>query len=175
MDRLTFLRSMLGNTALLTLPPLALLPKPEQDRLAWTEDCHGIFVFDTYVRGFAHYDGPKLLARMKEEDPLDLVREYDNEHDSNAVAVYWEGQKVGYLPMGENVSLAYMMDYGLLLEASVVYTQPEEAPWEQLFMAVHLLMPTNPSFNNYIEHYLDRPDAGFKRRPEYGGEVGPLG
>ena len=38
MDRLTFLRSMLGNTALLTLPPLALLPKPEQDRLAWTED-----------------------------------------------------------------------------------------------------------------------------------------
>lgn len=34
MDRLTFLRSMLGKAALLTLPPLELLPQVEQDRLA---------------------------------------------------------------------------------------------------------------------------------------------
>jgi len=173
MDRLTFLRSMLGNTALLTLPPLALLSPSEQDRLAWTEECQGIFVFDTYVRGFSHYQGPALLPKMKADDPLDLVREYDNEHDTNAVAVYWEGHKLGFLPMGENVSLAYMLDHGLLLEASVVYTQPECPPWEQLFMAVHLLMPSNPSFDAYIEHYLNRPDAGYKRRPEYGGEHSP--
>lgn len=171
MDRLTFLRSMLGNTALLTLPPLELLSAPEQDRLAWTKESHQFFVFDTYVRGFNYYEGPKLLSTIKDLDPLDLVREYDNEHDANAVAVYWEGQKMGYLPMGENVSLAYMLDHGLLLEASVIYTQPKAAAREQLFMAVHLVVPSNPSFDAYIEHYMDRPDAGYKRRPEYGGEV----
>jgi len=171
MDRLTFLRGMLGNTALLTLPPLDLLAAPDKDRLAWTTDANLIFVFDDYVRGFAHYNGPTLINKIKDLDPLDLVREYDNEHDVNAVAVYWEGQKLGYLPMGENVCLAYMLDHGLLLEASVIYTQPDHQPWEQLFMAVHLLMPSNPSFDAYIDHYMEREDAGYKRRPEYGGEV----
>lgn len=171
MDRLTFLRSMLGNTALLTLPPLGLLPKAEQDRLAWTEEAHSIFIYDNYIRGFQHYEGQRLLPMMKELDVLDLVREYDNEHDSNAVAIYWEGQKLGFLPMGENVSLAYMMDHGMLLESHVVYTQPEGRVWEQCFIAVHLLVPANPSFNGYIDHYMDRDDAGYKRRPEYGGSV----
>ncbi|MBK7383067.1 MAG: HIRAN domain-containing protein [Flavobacteriales bacterium] len=169
MDRLTFLRSMLGNTALLTVPPLHLLPQPEQDRLAWAKDGHSVFVFDCLVRGFAHYEGPALLSRMKEEDPLDLVREYENEHDMNAVAVYWEGHKVGFLPMGENVSLAYMLDHGLLLEATVVYTASDAPPWEQLFIAVHLLVPSNASFNNYMAHYANRADAGFKRRQDVAG------
>jgi len=70
MDRLTFLRSMLGNTALLTLPPFALLSPSDQDRLSWTEDCHGIFVFDTYVRGFTHYSGPASLPKIATADPL---------------------------------------------------------------------------------------------------------
>lgn len=77
--------------------------------------------------------------------------------------------------MGENLCLAYMLDYGLLLEAEVVYTAPEEEPWEQCFIAVHLLMPSNPSFDAYITHYMERPDAGYKRRPEYGGEESGLG
>lgn len=171
MDRLTFLKSMLGNAALLTLPPLHLLPKDQQHRLAWTEDCHGIFIYDTYVRGFQHHQGPGLIHRIAPDDALDLVREYDNEHDVNAVAVYWEGHKLGYLPMFENVSLAYMLDHGLLLESHVVYTQPKAQPWEQCFIAVELLVPRHPSFDAYIEHYLARPDAGYKRRPEYDGET----
>ncbi|MBK8225613.1 MAG: HIRAN domain-containing protein [Flavobacteriales bacterium] len=173
MDRLTFLKSMLGNAALLTLPPLELLPKAEQDRLAWTTDCHLIFIYDTYIRGFQFHQGPKLIKRIKDEDTLDLVREYDNEHDDNAVAVYWEGHKLGYLPMFENVSLAYMLDHGLLLQCHVVYTQPKAEPWEQCFIAVDLLVPRHPSFDAYITHYMDRPDAGFKRRPEYDGDKPP--
>jgi len=169
MDRLAFLKSMLGNAALLTLPPLELLPKEEQDRLAWTTNCHGIFIYDTYIRGFQYHQGPKLIKKIRAEDALDLVREYDNEHDTNAVAVYWEGHKLGYLPMFENVSLAYMLDHGLLLECHVVYTQPKAKPWEQCFIAIELLVPSNPSFDAYINHYMDRPDAGYKRRPEYDG------
>lgn len=170
MDRATLLKRMLGSAALLTLPPWVLLNAQEQDRLAWTQDAHGIFVFDAFVKGFRFHQGPALLPRIKAQDPLDLVREHANAHDPNAVAVYWEGQQLGYLPMGENLCLAYMLDHGLLLEAEVVYTAPEEAPWAQCFMAVHLLVPNNPSFEAYITHYMDRPDAGYKRRPEYGGE-----
>jgi hypothetical protein len=173
MDRLTFLKSMLGNAALLTIPPLELLPKEEQDRLAWSKDCHLIFIYDTYIRGFQFHQGPELITRIKPEDTLDLVREYTNEHDDNAVAVYWEGHKLGYLPMFENISLAGMIDHGLLLKCHVVYTQPKAKPWEQCFIAIDLLVPRHPSFDAYITHYMDRPDAGYKRRPENGGVVEP--
>lgn len=173
MDRLTFLKGMLGKAALLTLPPLELLPQEEQDRLAWTEDCHLIFIYNTYIRGFRFHQGPEVIGRIRPEDTLDLVREHDNAHDENAVAVYWEGHKLGYLPMLENVSLAYMLDHGLLLECHVVHTQPEAQPWEQCFIAIDLLVPRHPSFDAYIAHYMARPDAGFKQRPEYDGDVAP--
>ncbi len=171
MDRLAFLKSMLGNAALLTLPPLELLPKEDQDRLAWTSDCHLIFIYDTYIRGIQHHQGPALINNIHEHDILDLVREYDNEHDVNAVAVYWEGNKLGYLPMFENLSLAYMLDHGLLLECHVIYTQPKAPSWEQCFIAIDLLVPRNPSFDSYIHHYMARPDAGYRRRPEFDGDA----
>ncbi|MCB0774204.1 MAG: HIRAN domain-containing protein [Flavobacteriales bacterium] len=170
MDRITFLKRLMGGTALLTLPPWTLLSAKEQDRLAWTKDSHSVFVFDSFVRGFQYHDGAKVIHRMKAQDPLDLVREHGNEHDSNAVAVYWEGHKLGYLPMGENISLAAMLDHGLLLEAEVAYTAPELPPWEQCFFSVYLLLPSTPSFDAYLDEYMARPDAGYKLRPEYGGE-----
>jgi hypothetical protein len=167
MDRLTFLRHLLGGTALLTLPPLDLLPKPEQDLLAWTKDGHRLFLYDCHVRGFRFHQGPQLLGRFREDDPLDLVREYGNAHDENAVAVYWEGQHIGYLPMNENVVLANLIDYGMRLECRIVAVETDEEPWRQCFIAVDLVVPAHPSFNQYIDHYLDRPDAGYKQRRDY--------
>lgn len=170
MDRATFLKRLLGSTALLTLPPWSMLEAKDRDRLAWTRECNTVFVFDSFVRGFQYHDGAKVIHRMKAHDPLDLVREHHNEHDVNAVAVYWEGHKLGYLPMGENISLAYMLDHGLLLEAEVAYTAPELPPWEQCFLSVYLLLPSTPGFDAYLDEYMARPDAGYKLRPEYGGE-----
>lgn len=170
MDRATFLKRLLGSTALLTLPPWSMLEAKDRDRLAWTRECNTVFVFDSFVRGFQYHDGAKVIHRMKAHDPLDLVREHHNEHDVNAVAVYWEGHKLGFLPMGENISLAYMLDHGLLLEAEVAYTAPELPPWEQCFLSVYLLLPSTPSFDTYLDEYMARPDAGYKLRPEYRGE-----
>ncbi len=171
MDRLTFLRSLLGNTALLTLPPWDLLSPADQDRLAWTKSCHTLFVYDGFVRGFRYYEGPHLLARMQAHDELDLVREYDNEHDPEAVAVHWQGHKLGYLPMGENRALANLIDHGMLLSAYVTYTAPERPAHEQCFIGVELLVPSSPGFDDYLEAYLERPDAGYKRHQHFGGEV----
>jgi len=50
------------------------------------------------------------------------------------------------------------------------YTAPELPPWEQCFVGVALLLPANASFDAYWEHYLARPDAGYKSHQHYGGE-----
>ncbi len=164
MDRLTFLRSIVGDPALLTLPPWQLLSSEEQERLVWARDAQQVFVFNFHVRGFQQYEGPKVLAHIMPQDPVDMVREYQHLLDANAVAVYWEGRKLGYLPIGENVTLAYMADHGMLLECRVVQTVPNAPPWEQCYLGVYLLVPSRPSFIAYMKHYQQRPDAGYKRR-----------
>lgn len=172
MDRLTFLRTLLGGTALLTLPPRELFAATDTDLLAWTRDCELLHAWDGYVKGFRFHDGPKVLSRIKAEDELDLVREYNNAHDPDAVAVYWQAHKLGYLPMNENRTLANLIDHGMKLAAYVIYTQPEEDPWVQCFIGVQVLVPSNPSFRRYIDHYFERPDAGYKLHQHYGGESG---
>lgn len=171
MHRATFLRSLLGGTSLITLPPLHLLPDEEQDRFAWMKDCTPLHLYDCHVRGFQYHEGAQVIHHIKDHDDLDLVREYDNEHDPDAVAVYWEGHKLGYLPMGENRALANLIDHGMRLAVYVLYTAPELEPWEQCFVGVELLVPGNPAFNAYLQDYLDRPDAGYKQHQHYGGEV----
>ncbi|HNO06732.1 MAG TPA: hypothetical protein PKK49_15725, partial [Flavobacteriales bacterium] len=83
MDRLSFLRNLLGSTALLTLPPRELIAE-QPGLLDWTEECEMLHAWEGYVKGFRFHAGPKVLARIKEEDELDLLREYDNEHDPDA-------------------------------------------------------------------------------------------
>lgn len=51
-----------------------------------------------------HMDGLKVGTRAV------LLREPDNEHDKNAVAIYVDGTRVGYVPMKQNAVLAAFMD-----------------------------------------------------------------
>jgi hypothetical protein len=49
---------------------------------------------------------------MRVGDRLELVREPDNPHDSNAVRVHWRDRMLGYVPRSENAALAWAMDRG---------------------------------------------------------------
>lgn len=42
--------------------------------------------------------------------PVVLIREPNNEHDTNAVAVWIEGRKVGFIPKKQNAVLASFID-----------------------------------------------------------------
>lgn len=103
MHRLDFLRALIGTPALLTLPPLELLPPDAQDRLAWMQDHYHILAYDGFVRGCQLHQDAQVIRRMEDHDELDLVRAYDNAHDPEAVAVYWQGYKLGYLAMGTSI------------------------------------------------------------------------
>lgn len=52
-----------------------------------------------------------ILSKMKSGEVINLVREYDNKFDKNAVAVKnRKGEQLGYLPMGDR--LAHHIDLG---------------------------------------------------------------
>jgi hypothetical protein len=69
--------------------------------------------------GLAHHEAKAVWDRLKAGDPLRLVREHDNAHDSNAVRVEWNGHALGYIPRGENEAVARQLDRGNPLEARI--------------------------------------------------------
>lgn len=76
-------------------------------------------IYDNYIRGLQYYDYKGLKAQIKPGDELTLQRDTENLHDSFAVAVYWQGQKIGYLPAYENIVTANVIDAGVELHAFV--------------------------------------------------------
>lgn len=72
--------------------------------------------------GIGGPDGDRQMAIMLLDvgQPLDLVREPRNRHDPNAVAVYADGEKLGYVPAFKAEMTAGFLDKGRTVEARVL-------------------------------------------------------
>lgn len=78
---------------------------------------HGLHSFQ--LRGTAHYAAALRAGRFTPGAPVRLVREPDNVHDQNAIAIYAERarDKAGYVPKAQARRLASMLDAGIELVA----------------------------------------------------------
>ena len=85
--------------------------------------------------GFAEGAG-KALAELEVGDKLELVREKDNAHDGNAVAVV-AGLRLGYVPRKCNADIAAMLDEGRTLEARALAIDLD-GPQPRLDLAIFL-------------------------------------
>lgn len=93
-----------------------------------------------HIRGFQHWDGVLVIGNMKVGDALDLVAETDNPYDPQAVAVYYKGTKLGYVPANENELFATMFYFGhaSAFETRVMQVDPETDPWKQVRMGIYV-------------------------------------
>ncbi len=82
------------------------------------------------IAGTGHHCDEELGRRLVNAPALALVREPDNEHDADAIAVQLDGRKVGYIPRCHNPVLARLLDAGKCLHARVVSVHdPNDGPW----------------------------------------------
>jgi HIRAN domain-containing protein len=61
----------------------------------------------------------EAAGRLRKGDALRLEREPENPFDPNAIAVYYAGLKIGFIPKLVNPRLAPLMDRGEQLEGVV--------------------------------------------------------
>ena len=75
----------------------------------------GYFICRCLLRGtFYRPDRAEIKRQVQLEDPVALVRETDNPHDTNAVAVCdVYGRHLGYIDRGENHEIAFLLDQGI--------------------------------------------------------------
>lgn len=97
-----------------------------------------ILIQHTVLTGFRHHAAPRLWAALTPRTRLSLVREPDNPEDPRAVALYWRGQKIGYLPRGENLVVAQLLDRKRNLSARIERLRPDAQRNERI--AIRVLM-----------------------------------
>ena len=81
-----------------------------------------------------------MLSELKVGEHLRLVPEFDNPHDSSAMAIYRGETKMGFVPGSENELLALMFFYGHSdgFELRVLQVSPDQKPWEQVRVGLYV-------------------------------------
>jgi hypothetical protein len=81
---------------------------------------------------------------LKEAEPLinlqtvfKLKREQDNEFDKKAVAIYFDEEKIGYVPKAKNEVIANLMDAGKRFSAKLI-SKEWQGDWLKLDIEVYL-------------------------------------
>lgn len=87
-----------------------------------------------YIAGLQYHPG--IVLRLTDGDALRMVREPDNPYDVNAVALYAQGVKLGYIPKKENTTLAMLLDQDAPLYAKVERFDAEARSWERVKIIV---------------------------------------
>ncbi|MBQ1187893.1 MAG: single-stranded-DNA-specific exonuclease RecJ, partial [Peptococcaceae bacterium] len=86
--------------------------------------------FYTKAAGVTFENRQAIVEQLVAGQPLELVRERDNVHDENAIAVMADGEQIGYLKRNIARHLAPNFDQGISYEAMVVQvTGSAEKNW----------------------------------------------
>ncbi len=64
------------------------------------------------IAGFTYWDGDKVFKKLEPGTLLNLKAEPENPHDPNAVALYYENCKLGYIPADKNDLISRFMFFG---------------------------------------------------------------
>ncbi len=130
MNRLEFLTKCLQSGLLLTMPEIL-----KENEFSF------IPIYDDFVAGFQYYKGMDLIHSIGAGQSLDLVREPENRYDNQAIAIYWEGQKLGFMPQCNNLIPSALLDAKIPCIATVKAAHKNAAPWETLEFSIALAYP----------------------------------
>lgn len=95
---------------------------------------------NTTVAGFTYWDGPIVFSDLHIGSQLNFVREADNRFDPYAVALYFGGNKIGFLPRSENKEISKLIDQGWddVFEVCINRITADETPENQVGIVVYV-------------------------------------
>lgn len=125
MNRLLFLKHLLaGGLA-------SLMPNPTSSTKGYFLD--GDEIYCAYVKGLDHYNGKSKVEKMQTGEALEMRREPKNKFDRQAIALYYDNVKLGYVPAEDNFMLSQLLDAGHgRFEAKIADIAPQGPSWEKI-------------------------------------------
>ncbi len=97
-----------------------------------------------FIAGFKYYEGPFVLGKMKVGKKLDLVPEFNNRHDPDAVAIYRKDKKIGFVPRDLNGTIAQLLRFGHddVFECRIMQIDKDAAPYNQVRVGIYVVDKT---------------------------------
>jgi hypothetical protein len=93
-----------------------------------------------HIAGFTYYDGVDVFEKLKIGTQLSLRAEPENPFDPNAVAIYYQDAKLGFVPRDENEAMSKFLRLGYtdLFEVKINQVSPEAHPEKQVRVVVRI-------------------------------------
>ena len=101
------------------------------------------------IAGFMYWDGCIASEELKMGAKLELVREENNSHDHNAVAIYYGDMKLGFIPSKKNELISQFLDMGHseVFETRVCQIDEEAHPEQQVHINIYIKRRENDGSN----------------------------
>ena len=95
---------------------------------------------DFHIAGFTYYDGADVFKNLKIGAPLSIKAEPENRYDPEAVAIYYQETKLGFIPRTDNKVIRQFLNLGYtdLFEAKISQITPEAHPEKQIRVVVRI-------------------------------------
>lgn len=91
------------------------------------------------IAGFTYYDGVFAFNQLKIGVQVRLVVEPTNQFDKNAVAIYVDENKLGYIPRSCNREVSKVLNAGYnIFSAFIQGVYPDAIPEEQVKVVVFI-------------------------------------
>lgn len=96
---------------------------------------------DCNIAGFTYYDGIDVIDKLTIGTTVSLRAEPDNPYDPEAVAIYYNKTKLGYVPKQKNIYVSDLLYFGYneIFEAKISARNPENEPEHQFRIVVKLI------------------------------------
>jgi hypothetical protein len=93
-----------------------------------------------HIAGFTYYNGVDVFENLKIGTKLTLQAEPENAFDPNAIAIYYENDKLGFVPRGENELIRKFLNLGYtnMFEVKINQISPESHPEKQVRVVVRI-------------------------------------
>lgn len=110
---------------------------------------NSISIYQNYVRGIYFRKSDIDTKTIVPGEKVKLIRERRNEHDSYAVAVYYKGVHIGYIPAYENIVIANLLDNSASLSSyiSIVNDYSNQVDYRRL-IAIEIFLDLQKSLQS---------------------------
>ena len=110
-------------------PPMRCLDAPAKtpkvDYLVPGPDDEPLVAKEMPVAGIDIGDRQKIIADLRDGEPIVWVRDKDNPDDENAIALYrTNGQQIGFVPKERAAEFASRLDRGSPITSTIAHTEP---------------------------------------------------
>jgi hypothetical protein len=93
-------------------------------------------LYEGYIANYQYHKGQQLEHLFEPGTPFELKHEPENPFDEDAVAVFYQNNKIGFVPQSSNVPIAQKLKQGRPVRAKVARMLPHEEPWARVHVQV---------------------------------------